>query len=63
MSDINIPNLVLGGEQELKRRAGTENVPGIVGLGTAAKRAAESMEARTKKRSGIKRLFYQSDSY
>lgn len=34
---INIPNLVLGGEQELKRRAGTENVPGIAGFGEAVK--------------------------
>ena len=36
-SDINIPNLVLGGEQETKRRAGTENVPGIAGFGEAVK--------------------------
>ncbi|RVU70292.1 MULTISPECIES: cysteine desulfurase family protein [Lactobacillus] len=35
--DINLPNLVLGGEQEMKRRAGTENVPGIAGFGEAVK--------------------------
>lgn len=34
---ITIPSLVLGGEQELKRRAGTENVPGIAGFGEAVK--------------------------
>lgn len=35
--DITLPNLVLGGEQEIKRRAGTENVPGIAGFGEAVK--------------------------
>ena len=33
--------LMLGGPQENERRAGTENVPGIVGLGVAAEAAAE----------------------
>ncbi|ARD06851.1 cysteine desulfurase [Lactobacillus amylolyticus] len=36
-SKITIPDLVLGGEQEMKRRAGTENVPGIAGFGEAVK--------------------------
>lgn len=36
-ADIDIPGLVLGGEQETKRRAGTENVPGIAGFGEAVK--------------------------
>ena len=40
-ADINIPNLVLGGEQETKRRAGTENVPGIAGFGEAVKELLE----------------------
>ncbi|WP_419525809.1 cysteine desulfurase NifS [Blautia sp.] len=46
---VKIRSFVHGGAQERKRRAGTENVPGIVGYGVAAKRAAESMEERTKK--------------
>lgn len=40
--------LILGGPQERRRRAGTENVPGIVGLGKAAELAAAQFErART----------------
>ena len=46
---VKIRSFVHGGAQERKRRAGTENVPGIVGFGTAAKRAADSMQERTAK--------------
>ena len=46
---VKIRSFVHGGAQERKRRAGTENVPGIVGIGTAAKRAAANMEERTAK--------------
>ena len=44
---VKIRSFIHGGAQERKRRAGTENVPGIVGLGTAAKRAADTREERT----------------
>ena len=36
---------LIGGHHERKRRAGTENVPGIVGFAAAAKLAAEQMDA------------------
>jgi cysteine desulfurase len=37
-------SLFHGGAQERLRRAGTENIPGIIGLGKAAELAAENME-------------------
>lgn len=46
---VKIRSFIHGGAQERKRRAGTENVPGIVGIGTATARAMRTMEERTKK--------------
>ncbi len=43
-SGIRIDNLIYGGGQEKKRRAGTENVPYIVALGEAARLANENMD-------------------
>lgn len=37
--DLDLDPLVRGGGQERRRRAGTENLPGIVGFGTAARLA------------------------
>jgi cysteine desulfurase len=52
---IKIKPLIHGGQQERNRRAGTENVPGIVGMGLAAELAAKEMPEE------IKRLEYLRD--
>lgn len=44
-----IRSFIHGGQQERGRRAGTENVPGIVGMAAAARRAHEHMEEREQK--------------
>lgn len=52
-----LPNLIHGGGQERRKRAGTENVPAIVGLGTAIEIAcrniAEKAAVVTEKRNRI----------
>ena len=51
---VKIRSFVHGGGQERKRRAGTENVPGIVGIGTATARAVNTMEERTAKEAELR---------
>lgn len=46
---VKIDPLISGGGQERNKRAGTENVPGIVGLGKAIELAYENMEENNKK--------------
>lgn len=50
----NIPPFIHGGSQEKKSRAGTENVPGIVGMGKAAQLAHETMEERIEQESRLR---------
>lgn len=51
---IKLNNLIDGGAQERGRRAGTENVPGIVGLSTAIKIACSNIEERSKRISSLR---------
>jgi len=51
---LKLRSLIHGGGQERKRRAGTENVPGIVGFGKAAEIAHETMEQRTRIEAGLR---------
>lgn len=48
-SNVNLSPLILGGPQERGKRAGTENVPGVVGMAAALDDACENMEANAEK--------------
>lgn len=55
---LRLPNLIEGGAQEAGRRAGTENVPGIVGLGVAITEMTEHLEENYEKVKALRdRLF------
>ncbi len=47
-SGLKLRSFIHGGSQERSRRAGTENVPGIVGLGKAVERALRIMDEKTR---------------
>ncbi|MDN7025564.1 cysteine desulfurase NifS [Methanoculleus sp. FWC-SCC1] len=49
-----IENLIHGGAQERKMRAGTENLPGIIGLGKAIELAAADIEGYTRRIGGMR---------
>jgi cysteine desulfurase len=48
-SGTRISSIIHGGGQERGGRAGTENVPGIIGFGKAAELAAEEMESEARR--------------
>ena len=51
---VKIRSFIHGGAQERKRRAGTENVPGIVGLGRAVEIAVKEMDERIEKETAMR---------
>lgn len=51
---VKIRSFVHGGAQERSRRAGTENVPGIVGLGAAVKRSFAILEEKAEKEKALR---------
>ena len=51
---VKIRSFVHGGAQERKRRAGTENVPGIVGFGKAVELAMATLDERMKRETELR---------
>ena len=53
-SSIQLTSLIRGGGQERGKRAGTENLPGIIGLAVALKDAQENMQQNTAYITGLR---------
>lgn len=53
-SNIQLTSLIRGGGQERGKRAGTENLPGIIGLAVALKDAQENMQQNTAYITGLR---------
>lgn len=56
---LKLRSFIHGGAQERKRRAGTENVPGIVGFGKAVSLAVSTLEERTEKERDVRDYLIQ----
>ncbi|MBO5261379.1 MAG: cysteine desulfurase NifS [Coprococcus sp.] len=54
---VNIGSFIHGGGQERGRRAGTENVPGIIGIGKAAELSISSLDERSVKEACLRDYF------
>lgn len=53
-SNLQLTSLIRGGGQERGKRAGTENLPGIIGLAAALKNAQENMQQNTAYITGLR---------
>ena len=56
---IKIVPQMIGGHHEMGKRAGTENVPGIVGLGIACELAQKELNNESKKLTDLRDYFYK----
>ncbi len=56
---IELPGLILGGEQETKRRAGTENIPAIIGFQKAVEKMVTEKESKQNDYLQLKRLLLE----
>ena len=56
--NIEFKNLIDGGHQERDKRAGTENVPGMIGLGEACKIAKNNMELHINKLKELRDFYF-----
>ena len=51
---VRLAPFLSGGKQERNRRAGTENVPGVIGMGVAAEHALQKMDAEGERLSALR---------
>ncbi|MCD7981600.1 MAG: cysteine desulfurase [Clostridiales bacterium] len=56
---VDLKPLIRGGSQERKMRAGTENVPGIVGLGTAARLSHQMLQKKRTQETALRNYFFR----
>ena len=54
---VRLPSFIHGGAQENKKRAGTENLPGIVGFGKAAELADKNLAEHIERVSSLRNYF------
>lgn len=56
---VKLTNILYGGSQEKKRRAGTENVPAIIAFAKAAELAGQSVQQRIEQYNGFKNILIE----
>ncbi|MBR3643752.1 MAG: cysteine desulfurase, partial [Parasporobacterium sp.] len=58
-SGVRLHPIIFGGGQQKGMRSGTENVPGVAGMGLAAKLAYQDFEEKQKKLNSLRRYFLE----